>query len=193
MKLPVHETETGWVVAYTSQWADVTYGPMPGHSWLTIEQAESRFRAGEPLEVVEAHDHDDEKLLRCRWVVGITHPGWARAQFFNAGQSIMASISYEAMEDGRLFICQRYDYTYPDQVNTYTQLDATTIYGAYYKLDGTGVFEVHDTATRQTMVTRFKDADFSSLWFDWSEFGNWDVFANPDNGTLPEDFAMTPL
>lgn len=193
MKLPVHETETGWVVAYTSQWADVTYGPMPGHSWLTIEQAKSRFLAGESLEVVEAHDHDDEKLLRCRWVVGMTHPGWARVQFFNAGQSIIASIDYKLMENGQLFVSGRADYVYPDQERHYSESDAVTIYSAYYKPDGTGVFDVRDAATRQSMVTRFKDADFSSLWFDWSEFGNWDVFANPDNGTLPDGFAMTPL
>lgn len=43
------------------------------------------------------------------------------------------------------------------------------------------------------MVTRFPDADFSSLWFDWAKFGNWDIFANPDIGTLPDGSPMASL
>jgi hypothetical protein len=61
-----------------------------------------------------------------------------------------------------------------------------------FKVDGRGWFTINDKTTRETRRTAFTDADFSTLWFDWPAFGDWDIFVDPRNGILPHDFTMTP-
>ncbi|MEV7974206.1 hypothetical protein [Cellulomonas sp. NPDC089187] len=193
MTLPVHHTDQGWIVAYTGRWVESTLRPFPGESWLTVDEARQRYESELGVfETVEASTSNGTELTAPRWVFGATRREMIRTQFFNQALSIIASITYTG-HDGQLFLNQRSDYEYPDAQTRYTRSNATQIVSSYYKTDGTGYFDVRDNTTRQTQSTAFKDADFSSLWFDWPAFGDWDVFANPENGILPRDFPMTPL
>lgn len=196
MPLSTHETAQGWIVAYSTGWNDWTGRPRGNERWLSVDEARERYESGQGVfEVTEASERDDEVITHARWVFGITGRSMVRAQFFNPAGSILTSITYTE-HDGRLFVNQRADYAYADATIATTdphRPEPTQIVSSTFKVDGRGWFTVRDKTTGESRRTAFKDADFSTLWFDWPAFGDWDTFADPEHGILPHDFTMTPL
>lgn len=182
--IPVHETDCGWVVAYADRWPGSPRWQAPDEGWLTVEQAEARFAAGELLVVAEASACAGGSLTRSRWQVALERPGWARASFLDPTQSLVAAVDYTEMPDGRLFASRRVDHAYRGARRRRSPAESTRDTRADYAPDGSARFHVQERGGRGARSTVVEGLDVSGLWVAWPEFGDWDTLADPERGIV---------
>lgn len=171
-------------VVYVERWHERRREPVLGFRWLSVEEAEERYRTrtrtGE-LNIVDALLRDPDGRPRPRWAIGVGMRG-VRVRFFTPGSgSISREVDYDD-RDGRLWRWITVEYTYPDDERFYRLGQSVRFDTAKLEPDGTGYVDFNDKSKETVDRARLTDAPVSGFWLDWPEFGQWDDLANPDYG-----------
>jgi hypothetical protein len=162
---------------YCHRWNDWLWQPRQP---LREKQARARFNGEVPdpndwFSVVAFGDGMPDSGVPDYVLEVLPHAAYINVFFYDMTHNLRFIYGFEKTE-GRMFLSELTEYTYPDDGKRYTQGDCTIVESFIYRPDGYVRSRLDDNARPTIEVTEYRDVDVSAHWEDIPEFGNWEPF-----------------